>query len=132
VLETRIGPAAETVHADRTALEQILLNLVENALRHTPEGGRITIETTPADNGIYVIVSDTGTGIPPAHLPRIFERFYRADSGRSREVGGTGLGLAIVKHLVEAHDGSVQADSVVEAGTTIRIFFPTVGDGAES
>lgn len=126
VLGTAINPAAETVHADRTALEQILLNLVENALRHTPEGGRIAIETTPSENGVQVIVKDTGSGIPPEHLPRIFERFYRADAGRSRESGGTGLGLAIVRHLVEAHDGSVRAESEVGAGTTIRVFFPTV------
>ena len=125
-LDTAINPTADVVHADRTALEQILLNLVENALRHTPEGGRITIETTPAEGGVEVIVKDTGSGIPPEHLPRIFERFYRADAGRSRESGGTGLGLAIVRHLVEAHDGSVRAESTVGAGTTIRVFFPTV------
>jgi signal transduction histidine kinase len=131
-LETSIGPAADVVYADRTALEQILLNLVENALRHTPEGGRITIETAPAQNGVHVAVSDTGSGIPPEHLPRIFERFYRADSGRSRESGGTGLGLAIVKHLVEAHGGSVRADSVVGTGTTIRMFFPSGSRTAQS
>jgi two-component system phosphate regulon sensor histidine kinase PhoR len=126
ILDTAINPNADVVHADRTALEQILLNLVENALRHTPEGGRIAIETTPAEDGVEVIVKDTGSGIPPEHLPRIFERFYRADAGRSREAGGTGLGLAIVRHLVEAHDGSVRAESTVGAGTTIRVFFPTV------
>jgi two-component system phosphate regulon sensor histidine kinase PhoR len=132
VLETRVDPAGEVVYADRTALEQILLNLVENALRHTGEGGRITIKTASADNGVHLIVNDTGAGIPSEHLPRIFERFYRADSGRSRESGGTGLGLAIVKHLVEAHGGSVAAESVVGAGTTIRIFFPVGGAGEES
>ncbi len=131
-LETNIGSAADVVYADRTALEQILLNLVENALRHTPEGGRIIIETAPAQNGVHVTVSDTGSGIPPEHLPRIFERFYRADSGRSRESGGTGLGLAIVKHLVEAHGGSVRADSVVGSSTTIRIFFPSGSRTAQS
>ena len=131
-LETSIGPAVDVVYADRTALEQILLNLVENALRHTPEGGRITIETATAQNGVHVAVSDTGSGIPPEHLPRIFERFYRADSGRSRESGGTGLGLAIVKHLVEAHGGSVRADSVVGTGTTIRMFFPSGSRTAQS
>jgi two-component system, OmpR family, phosphate regulon sensor histidine kinase PhoR len=124
-LETNVSPTAEIVSADRTALEQILLNLVENALRHTPEGGRVTIKSAATPKGVDVIVNDTGTGIPPEHLPRIFERFYRADSGRSRESGGTGLGLAIVKHLVEAHAGSVRADSVVGAGTTIRVFFPS-------
>jgi signal transduction histidine kinase len=132
VLDTRIGPAAEVVYADRTGLEQILLNLVENALRHTPDGGRITVETTTAENGVNLIVNDTGTGIPPEHLPRIFERFYRADSGRSRESGGTGLGLAIVKHMVEAHDGTVRAESVVGAGTTIRIFFPSEAGNTQS
>jgi two-component system, OmpR family, phosphate regulon sensor histidine kinase PhoR len=131
-LETRIAPAASVIHADRTALEQILLNLVENALRHTPEGGKIAIETAEARNGVVLSVADTGTGIAPEHLPRIFERFYRADSGRSREAGGTGLGLAIVKHLVEAHGGSVSADSVLGSGTTVRIFFPEVATTAQS
>jgi two-component system phosphate regulon sensor histidine kinase PhoR len=131
-LETRIGHGAEIVYADRTALEQILLNLVENSIRHTREGGSVTIETAAAEKGIDLVVKDTGAGIPPEHLPRIFERFYRADSGRSRESGGTGLGLAIVKHLVEAHEGSVQAESVEGAGTTIRIFFPAPADHDQS
>ena len=100
------------------------MNLVENALRHTGEGGRITIQTLRESDGVTLSVSDTGSGIAPEHLPRIFERFYRADAGRSREAGGTGLGLAIVRHLVEAHGGMVRAESVVGAGTTIRIFFP--------
>jgi two-component system phosphate regulon sensor histidine kinase PhoR len=123
-LDTNIEPDAQTILADRTALEQILINLVENALRHTGEGGRITIQTVPESDGVTLSVSDTGSGIAPEHLPRIFERFYRADAGRSREAGGTGLGLAIVRHLVEAHGGMVRAESVVGAGTTIRIFFP--------
>ena len=92
----------------------------------------MTIETTEARNGVALSVRDTGTGIAPEHLPRIFERFYRADSGRSREAGGTGLGLAIVKHLVEAHGGSVTATSVVGSGTTVRIFFPEVATTAWS
>jgi two-component system phosphate regulon sensor histidine kinase PhoR len=131
-LETRFDPATTTIHSDRTALEQILLNLLENALRHTPPGGSITVGTGTAPNGVLLEVRDTGTGIPAEHLPRIFERFYRADAGRSREAGGTGLGLAIVKHLVEAHGGSVSADSVVGSGTTIRIFFPNLATGTQS
>jgi signal transduction histidine kinase len=123
-LDIAIEPGAETIYADRTALEQILLNLVENAIRHTGEGGRITIRTTRDGDGVSLAVGDTGSGIPPEHLPRIFERFYRADSGRSREAGGTGLGLAIVRHLVEAHGGTVRADSTVGVGTTVSIFFP--------
>jgi signal transduction histidine kinase len=125
VLETRVDPGVETIHADRTAVEQILLNLVENAIRHTASGGRITIRTAPAEDGVLLVVSDTGSGIAPEHLPRIFERFYRADAGRSRDAGGTGLGLAIVRHLVEAHGGSVHAESTVGVGTSIRIFFPS-------
>ncbi|HEY8831013.1 MAG TPA: ATP-binding protein [Gemmatimonadaceae bacterium] len=131
-LQTQLHPASLVIHADRTALEQILLNLLENALRHTSEGGIITVDTATARNGVLLEVRDTGSGIPSDHLPRIFERFYRADSGRSREAGGTGLGLAIVKHLVEAHGGSVSAESVVGSGTTIRIFFPDVAAPAAS
>ena len=130
-LQMRPAPDAATIHADRTALEQILLNLLENALRHTATG-RITVETTTRDGGVLLTVSDTGSGIPAEHLPRIFERFYRADAGRSREAGGTGLGLAIVKHLVEAHGGSVHAESTVGMGTTMSIFFPATTSAAQS
>jgi two-component system phosphate regulon sensor histidine kinase PhoR len=122
-LETQIDSAAEVVWADRTGTEQVLINLVENALRYTGSGGKITVSTAPIRSGVAVSVSDTGVGIEPEHLPRIFERFYRADAGRSREAGGTGLGLAIVKHLVEAHGGSVEAESSIGTGTTIRISF---------
>src|SRR5690242_13067166 len=119
--------AAGDVHhltADPDALRQVLTNLFDNALRHTPPGGRITVALEPAAGGVTLAVTDTGSGIAPEHLPRIFERFYRADPGRSREEGGTGLGLAIVKHLVEAHGGRVEARSSLGRGTTIRIFFP--------
>jgi two-component system, OmpR family, phosphate regulon sensor histidine kinase PhoR len=131
-LDTTVEPDAQMIYADRTALEQILLNLVENAIRYTGEEGRITIRTMREGDGVSLAVADTGSGIAPEHLPRIFERFYRADSGRSRESGGTGLGLAIVRHLVEAHGGRVRAESVVGAGTTIRIFFPDGATAAQS
>ena len=123
-LDSRIDPAAAVIEADRTALEQIAFNLVENAIRHTPAGGRISIDTVREGRFIALSVRDTGAGIPAAHLPRIFERFYRADAGRSRTAGGTGLGLAIVKHLVEAHGGTVAADSIEGRGTTIKVLFP--------
>jgi len=112
------------VTADSEALRQVLTNLFDNALRYTPPGGRIAVSLQPAPGGVTVSVADTGSGIAPEHLPRIFERFYRADPGRSREEGGTGLGLAIVKHLVEAHGGRVEAHSMPGRGTTIRMFFP--------
>jgi signal transduction histidine kinase len=115
------------VDADPTALRQILANLVENAVRHTAHGS-VTVRAEPAPSGGTMIsVADTGTGIPPEHLGRIFERFYRVDSGRSRGEGGTGLGLAIVKHLAEAHGGSVHAESAVGRGTTITVHLPARG-----
>lgn len=123
-LDLAVPREARALTADPDALRQILTNLFENALRHTPAGGSIRVTAQPARDGIAVSVIDTGTGIPPEHLPRIFERFYRVDSGRARHQGGTGLGLAIVKHLVEAHGGEVEAESVLRQGTTIRLHFP--------
>jgi signal transduction histidine kinase len=118
-----IAPESRQLYADRTALRQIIFNLVENAIRYT-RGGEVTISTAVDGDNTVLVVTDTGAGIPQEHLPRIFERFYRADSGRARETGGTGLGLAIVKHLVERHGGRIEATSVPGRGTTIRVLFP--------
>jgi two-component system phosphate regulon sensor histidine kinase PhoR len=124
-LDRRIDARAASLTADATALRQVLSNLVENAIRHTPPGGKVTILSAPGAAGALTLaVTDTGIGIPPEHLPRIFERFYRVDPARSREGGGTGLGLAIVKHLVEAHGGRVVAESTPGRGTTVRAHFP--------
>jgi signal transduction histidine kinase len=112
------------VHADPTALRQVLGNLVNNAVRYTQSGGDVRVFAEPRTGGVLVGVRDTGTGIPPEHLTRIFERFYRVDPARSREDGGTGLGLAIVRHLVDAHGGRVQAESTPGLGTTIAALFP--------
>jgi signal transduction histidine kinase len=119
-----VEPDAETVVADADALRQIFTNLFDNALRHTPPGGRIVVQGRTAPEGVMIAVQDSGSGIAPEHLPRIFERFYRADASRSRAQGGTGLGLSIVKHLVEGHGGRVAAESTLGHGTTIRLFFP--------
>ncbi len=100
------------------------MNLVSNAARHTPAGGSVTVFTRPAPDGILLGVRDTGTGIATEHLPRIFERFSRVDTARSRAGGGTGLGLSIVRHLVEAHGGRVTAESEPGRGTTITALFP--------
>jgi signal transduction histidine kinase len=117
---------AKRVDADPTALRQVLANLVENALQHTSHGGiTVRAEALP-QGGTTLSVHDTGRGIPAEHLGRIFERFYRVDAARSRAAGGTGLGLAIVRHLVEAHGGSVRAESVVGQGTTITVLFPAL------
>lgn len=117
-------PGTEQMQTDPAALRQILTNLLDNALRYTPAGGIVEcrIEREPA--AITVIVADSGAGIAEEHLPRIFERFYRVDPGRSREEGGTGLGLAIVKHLVEAQGGQVDVVSSLGQGTTIICRFP--------
>ena len=122
-LVEEIADDARTVHADSMALRQILDNLVQNAIRYT-SAGSITMFSRRVPEGVEVGVRDTGIGIPPKHLPRIFERFYRVDPGRSRAEGGTGLGLAIVRHLAEAHGGSVRAESTVGVGTTIAVTFP--------
>jgi signal transduction histidine kinase len=118
-----IAPDATHVWADPTALRQVLTNLVDNAVRHTTAGS-VTVFSRRTAAGIAIGVSDTGSGIPPDHLPRIFERFYRVDAGRSRSEGGTGLGLAIVKHLVEGHGGHVAAESTVGRGTKIWAELP--------
>jgi two-component system phosphate regulon sensor histidine kinase PhoR len=114
--------------ADPDALRQILDNLVDNAIKYTPNGGRITVRWTSAGDTVSFEVEDTGVGIPADDLQRVFERFYRADKARSRAVGGTGLGLAIVKHLVQAMKGQVRASSVVAKGTTFRVTLPRAAD----
>jgi signal transduction histidine kinase len=119
-----LAPDATRAWADADALRQILANVLDNAVRHAPAGGRVTLRSARVPGAARIEVSDTGPGIPSDHLPRIFERFYRVDPARSREVGGTGLGLAIVKHLVEAHGGRVEAESVLGRGTTIRFTLP--------
>ncbi len=122
--QAEIAPNAAAVHADGPGARQILLNILDNCVRYTPAGGRIAVRSRRSAEGVTVEISDTGVGIPSEHLPRIFERFYRVDAARSRELGGTGLGLAIVKHLVEAHGGRVTAESALSAGTTISVVFP--------
>lgn len=122
---TDVGPGAESVYADPDALRQVLGNLFDNSRRYTNPGGRILAAARAENGGVRLSISDTGTGISGEHLPRIFERFYRADASRSRAGGGTGLGLAIVKHTVEAHGGRVWAESALGRGTTIHCWFPT-------
>ncbi len=122
-LRLELGADAATIYADSTATRQILSNLTENALRHTMSG-EVVIFTESDETGAWLGVRDTGIGIGAEHLPRIFERFYRADPSRSREAGGTGLGLAIVRHLAEAHGGRVRAESTPGVGTTIAAHFP--------
>ncbi len=123
-LNAKIHLRAREITADPTALRQIIGNLVDNAVRHTTAGSVEIFSEIREDGGVTIGVRDTGSGIAPEHLPRIFERFYRVDPGRSRDEGGTGLGLSIVKHLAESHGGTVRAVSTVGAGTTIVVHFP--------
>ncbi|MFO0668367.1 MAG: ATP-binding protein [Polyangiaceae bacterium] len=123
-----VDPAVHSVVTDRRALDQILVNLTENAVKYCP-GARVTLRAAPRGGegppaGVSISVSDTGPGIEDKHLSRIFERFYRVDPGRSRELGGTGLGLSIVKHLAEALGGAVTVTSVVGQGTTFTLDLP--------
>ena len=115
-------PTLPEVLADEARVEQVLVNLIHNAIKFTPSGGRISISAKAKDNDIVVSVADTGIGIPPDDLPRIFERFYKAD--KSRTGGGTGLGLAIAKHIVEAHDGRIWAESVEGKGSNFNFTLP--------
>jgi len=112
------------VWADEEALEQILDNLLDNAVKYTPPGGRVSVRWRREGEQVCLEVADTGIGIPEADLPRIFERFYRVDKARSRELGGTGLGLSIVKHLAQAMRGSVRAASRLGQGTTFTLYLP--------
>lgn len=117
-------PSAATVMADEAALYRMLSNLIDNAWKHTPAGGTIACSVEECDGGMAVIIKDTGEGIAEEHLPHLFERFFRVDAGRSREIGGTGLGLAIVKHLALLHEGEVSVKSRLGEGSAFTLFFP--------
>jgi two-component system phosphate regulon sensor histidine kinase PhoR len=123
-LEIETSGTLRSAHADRRALEQVLSNLVDNAIKYCDEGARITLKASTTDQVVRMTVEDTGPGIEADCLPRLFERFYRVDAGRSRELGGTGLGLSIVKHLVEAMGGQATVESVPGKGSTFAFTLP--------
>ncbi|MFZ1059162.1 MAG: ATP-binding protein [Candidatus Rokuibacteriota bacterium] len=123
-LAVDLPPDLPRVLADGDRLTQILINLLDNAVKFTPAGGRVTVTAAVQDQMVEIAVADTGIGIPSTDLPRITERFYRVDKARSRELGGTGLGLAIVKHLVQAHGGQLSIESDAGKGTTVRFTLP--------
>jgi two-component system phosphate regulon sensor histidine kinase PhoR len=116
--------SAGRVLADPGALEQVLVNLLDNALKYTPAGGRVAVRIADDGDRVRLSVEDTGIGIPEADRARIFERFYRVDKARSRALGGTGLGLAIVKHLVQAMGGEVSVESVPGSGSVFHVRLP--------
>ena len=112
------------VFANSPLLNQAVLNLVDNALKYSEQGEKITVEAFVTGTEIVIEVQDWGCGIGSAHLPRLFERFYRIDQARSRQMGGTGLGLAIVKHIVQEHGGAVSVNSTLGKGSRFSIHLP--------
>ena len=123
-IETESVPEKTMVWADRNQIGQALVNLLDNAVKYTPERGSITVSVTDEGNEVHVTVADIGIGIPREHLNRIFERFYRVDKNRSRELGGTGLGLSIVKHIIQSHGGRVWVQSELEVGSAFSFSLP--------
>jgi two-component system phosphate regulon sensor histidine kinase PhoR len=124
ILEADYSSELPVVNGDATCLQQVLQNLLDNAVRYAPPGSRILVKAAVQGPDIEISVSDNGPGIPKTEQERIFERFYRADSARSREAGGTGLGLSIAKHLVEAHGGRIRVQSEVGLGSTFYVSLP--------
>jgi len=123
-LRVDVDGRMQGVSGDPAALERAIVNLVDNAIKFTPEGGSVDLSSRADDGSVTIVVTDTGAGIDPLDLPRVFERFFKAD--RARQGGGTGLGLAIVKHTVEAHGGSIGVDSQLGAGSVFRLKLPLV------
>jgi signal transduction histidine kinase len=127
-LIVRRGEPPPSVLVDVEQIGRVLGNLISNALRYTPRGGQITLGAERGDGDMVALtVADTGAGIAPEHLPKIFERFYRADQSRTRETGGSGLGLAIVRSIIEAHGGLVRIQSTLGQGTRFTLLLPTPG-----
>ena len=112
------------LQVDEGRIQEVIYNLLDNAVKYSRPDGRITVRAMHDGDKITISVSDDGVGIPTRDVPRIFERFYRADKARHREMGGTGLGLSIVKHIAQLHGGSVEAESEVGRGTTVRVHLP--------
>lgn len=112
------------VLGDKKRIEQVLVNLIDNGIKYNKPGGEVQLAVIAKKKTVHITVSDTGSGIPAEHLNRIFERFYRVDKGRSRDVGGSGLGLAIVKHIVEAHGSHIAVQSTPDVGTTFSFTLP--------
>jgi two-component system phosphate regulon sensor histidine kinase PhoR len=120
-VQVELPDALPQVRADRDRLAQVLINLLDNAVKFTPPGGRVGVAAGSSNGLVTIAVSDTGVGIPPGDLPRIFERFYRVDRSRDRREGGTGLGLAIAKHLTQAMGGQIEVESRPGSGSTFRV-----------
>ena len=126
VVGNEITEALPPARADRRAVEQVFTNLLDNAVKYCPTGARVNLRAQQTERGLRIEIADTGPGIESRHLPRLFERFYRVDSGRSRDMGGTGLGLSIVKHLVETMGGAIGVESTPGRGSTFWFTLPAM------
>ena len=131
LVRNEVGPELPPLRADRERLHQVLFNLLDNAFRFTPAGGTVTVAAHAENGSCSVSIEDTGPGVPEEHLARVFERFYRVDSSRSRSDGGTGIGLAIARSVVEAHGGRIWAERGRKGGAIFRFLVPTWGPSWE-
>ncbi|MFQ8697418.1 MAG: sensor histidine kinase [Peptoniphilus harei] len=122
-IELNIDMDIKDIYAERNGADQILTNIISNACKYTPENGKIVIDATNKDDLVEIKVADNGIGIPKEDLPRISERFYRVEKGRSRQMGGTGLGLSIASEMIKSFGGSLKIDSVFGEGTTVTLLF---------
>jgi two-component system phosphate regulon sensor histidine kinase PhoR len=123
-IELQLQPSLPPISGNATELHRAFTNIVENALKYTLDEGSVIVQTRLQDQGIAIVISDTGIGIGEADLPYVFDRFYRTDKARGMDKGGTGLGLAIVKKVVEMHGGTVDVESVLGEGSTFRVWLP--------
>lgn len=117
-------PASVPIEGDRARLKQVVVNLLDNALKYTPNGGQVCVKVSAVAGRAWLEIEDTGLGIPAEALSHLFERFYRVDKARSRQMGGAGLGLAIVKSIVTAHAGQITVESSEECGSRFRVELP--------
>jgi two-component system sensor histidine kinase VicK len=123
-LNMQISDEAVPIYADRGKIQQVIINLLTNAIKYTPENGNIRISAQVVDKNAIFEVQDSGIGIPKEDIKRIFERFYRVDKGRSRAQGGTGLGLSIAHNIIKQHKGSIKVSSELEKGSIFTVYFP--------
>ena len=119
-----VEPKDLTCHVEAASLERALSNLVHNAIYYNKKDGSVSLRASRHEGGVRIGVTDTGIGIAPQDLARIFERFYRADKSRSRETGGSGLGLSIAKHIIERHGGRIEVESALQQGSTFSLILP--------
>ena len=129
-IELEIRGDIPHIKGDRSRVEQVVMNVVSNALKYTQEGGHISLRIWREQSKVCLSVTDDGIGIPEKDIPRLFERFYRVDKARSRESGGTGLGLSIALEIMQQHEGTINVSSRLGEGTCVTLCFPVTGDRA--